>query len=206
MFINCGMQNNSDTYKYNDDQKIWLSFQEGNEQAYAEIYTAYFNHLFRYGKKFTTDTELIEDCIQDLFVSLWKSRETLSLPESVKNYLFKALRFSIFKKLKITPDYSLDDFVVNEYTHEIISPQESILISEDEKIEAKLKIEKALKTLPKRQKEAIFLKFYSELSYPEIAEIMQISAQAVYNLISKSIIQLQNEMALLMVGLYLLPQ
>jgi RNA polymerase sigma factor (sigma-70 family) len=199
------MQNGNEPYEYNNDQKLWLSFQEGNEQAYAEIYTAHFNHLFRYGKKFTTDTDLIEDCIQDLFVSLWKSRESLSLPESIKNYLFKSLRFSIFKKIKITPDYSLDDFIVNEYANEIIPPQESILIGEDEKTEAKLKIEKALKILPKRQKEAIFLKFYSELSYPEIAEIMQISAQAVYNLISKSIIQLQNEMALLLMGLFLLP-
>jgi RNA polymerase sigma factor (sigma-70 family) len=198
------MPQNNDTYS--DEQNLWIAFQNGDEKAYATIYTSHFNHLFRYGKKFTPDTELIEDCIQDLFVSIWKSRESLSLPESIKNYLFKSLRFSIFKKLKITSDYNLDDFIVNEYTQEVISSQESILISEDEKNEAKLKIDKALKSLPKRQKEAIFLKFYSELSYPEIAEIMQISAQAVYNLISKSIIQLQNELALLAIGLYLLPQ
>jgi RNA polymerase sigma factor (sigma-70 family) len=191
---------------YSNEQNLWIAFQNGDEKAYATIYTNHFNHLFRYGKKFTPDTELIEDCIQDLFVSIWKSKESLSLPESIKNYLFKSLRFSIFKKLKITPDFNLDEFIVNEYTQETISSQESILISEDEKNEAKLKIEKALQVLPKRQKEAIFLKFYSELSYPEIAEIMQISAQAVYNLISKSIIQLQNELALIALGLYLLPQ
>jgi RNA polymerase sigma factor (sigma-70 family) len=198
------MPQNNDTYS--NEQNLWIAFQNGDEKAYATIYTSHFNHLFRYGKKFTPDTELIEDCIQDLFVSIWKSKESLSLPESIKNYLFKSLRFNIFKKLKITTDYNLDDFIVNEYTQETISSQESILISEDEKNEAKAKIDKALKSLPKRQKEAIFLKFYSELSYPEIAEIMQISAQAVYNLISKSIIQLQNEIALLAVGLYLLPQ
>ena len=198
------MQNASNTYQYAKDQQLWLDFQRGDERAYATIYTAHFNHLFRYGKKFTPDIELIEDCIQDLFVHLWKSRESLSVPESIKNYLFKSLRFSLFKKLKITQDYSLDELVVNEYAHEMIASQERIVIDEDEKLETKIKIENALKILPKRQKEAIFLKFYSELTYPEIAEIMQISAQAVYNLISKSIIQLQKEITLALIALSIL--
>ena len=198
------MQNAPNTYQPTKDQQLWLDFQQGDERAYATIYTTHFNHLFRYGKKFTPDIELIEDCIQDLFVHLWKSRESLSIPESIKNYLFKSLRFSLFKKLKITQDYSLDELVVNEYAHEIISSQERILIDEDEKLETKIKIENALKILPKRQKEAIFLKFYSELTYPEIAEIMEISAQAVYNLISKSIIQLQKEITLALIALSIL--
>jgi RNA polymerase sigma factor (sigma-70 family) len=178
---------------YSIEQQNWLAFQQGSEQAYANIYTNNFSHLFRYGKKFTQNVELIEDCIQDLYVNLWKSRENLSIPDSVRNYLYKSLRFSIFKRLKVQEDASLDDILPEEYLYEIIAPQETLLISEIDELEKKAKIEKVLLVLSKRQREAIFLKFYSELSYQEIGELMQISVQAVYNLISKSLLQLQKE-------------
>jgi RNA polymerase sigma factor (sigma-70 family) len=179
--------------KYSTEQQNWLAFQQGSEQAYANIYTNNFSHLFRYGKKFTQNVELIEDCIQDLYVNLWKSRENLSIPDSVRNYLYKSLRFSIFKRLKVQEDASLDDILPDEYHYETTAPQETFLISEIDELEKKAKIEKALLVLSKRQREAIFLKFYSELSYQEIGELMQISVQAVYNLISKSLLQLQKE-------------
>jgi RNA polymerase sigma factor (sigma-70 family) len=179
--------------KYSTEQQNWLAFQQGSEQAYANIYTNNFSHLFRYGKKFTQNVELIEDCIQDLYVNLWKSRENLSIPDSVRNYLYKSLRFSIFKRLKVQEDASLDDILPDEYHYETTAPQETFLISEIDELEKKAKIEKALLVLSKRQREAIFLKFYGELSYQEIGELMQISVQAVYNLISKSLLQLQKE-------------
>jgi RNA polymerase sigma factor (sigma-70 family) len=184
------------TYPKNSEQQNWIAFQKGDEKAYANLYTTYFVHLFRYGKKFTQDTEMIEDCIQDLYVSLWKSRENLGVPESVKNYLFKSLRFSIFKKLKINDNMSFEEVSPEEYSHEVTVSQEVLMINETEEIEQKRKIEKAMATLPKRQREAIFLKFYGESSYQEIADIMQISVQAVYNLISKSLVQFQRELIL----------
>ncbi len=179
--------------QFTTEQKNWLAFQQGSEEAYANIYTSNFSYLFRYGKKFTQNVELIEDCIQDLYVNLWKSRENLSIPDSVRNYLYKSLRFSIFKRLKVQEDTSLDNILPDEYHYETTAPQETFLISEIDELEKKAKIEKALLVLSKRQREAIFLKFYSELSYQEIGELMQISVQAVYNLISKSLLQLQKE-------------
>jgi RNA polymerase sigma factor (sigma-70 family) len=47
--------------------------------------------------------------------------------------------------------------------------------------------------LTKRQQEAIYLKFYSNLSYKEVAAIMSISVDSIYNLISKAIDSLQHE-------------
>ncbi len=182
---------------YNPEQQIWLAFQRGDEQAYSALYTTYFVQLFRYGKKFTHDIAMIEDCIQDLYVNLWKSRENLGIPESVKNYLFKSLRFAIFKKLKSKDDSNSDENGLDEYSKEVTISQEAFLIHEIEEGERKIKIDKALSNLPKRQREAIFLKFYSEMTYQEIADLMEISVQAVYNLISKSLLQLQKDFSLM---------
>src|SRR6186997_1985397 len=82
-----------------NELKLWGEFQQGNKAAYAEIYNAYAPLLYSYGMKFTNDISLVEDSIHDLFCTLWTSRERLSQPPSVKNYLFKSFRNGIYKKL-----------------------------------------------------------------------------------------------------------
>jgi RNA polymerase sigma-70 factor (ECF subfamily) len=63
---------------FSDEKQLWRAFRSGDSEAYAQLYDAYFEVLYRYGKKITSDTFLVEDCIQDLFVALWRNRETLS--------------------------------------------------------------------------------------------------------------------------------
>ena len=55
--------------------------------------------LFRYGHNFTSDTELIKDCIQDVFTGLYKNRERLIVPNNIKVYLFVAIKNCIQRTL-----------------------------------------------------------------------------------------------------------
>ena len=55
--------------------------------------------LFRYGHSFTSDTELIKDCIQDVFTGLYKNRERLIVPNNIKVYLFVAIKNCIQRTL-----------------------------------------------------------------------------------------------------------
>jgi len=55
-------------------------------------------------------------------------------------------------------------------------------------------VSKALRVLTKRQHEAVYLKFYCDLSYKEVAAMMSISVDSIYNLISKAIDDLQLEL------------
>ena len=54
--------------------------------------------------------------------------------------------------------------------------------------------------LTRRQKEVIYLKFYANLSYPEIAGKMAISTDSIYNLVSKAIDNMQSELCGMMQG------
>ena len=64
---------------------------------------------------------------------------------------------------------------------------EDVLIEEEWEIERNRKVRHSLQSLTKRQREAIFLKFFNQLSYHEVAVIMDLHVDSVYNLISKSI-------------------
>jgi DNA-directed RNA polymerase specialized sigma24 family protein len=71
-----------------EESKIkWEQFLTGNKEAYAWIYKAYVQQLYRYGLRFTTDTELIKDTIQEVFTLIYKNRKQLIVPENVQLYL-----------------------------------------------------------------------------------------------------------------------
>ena len=75
--------------KTKDEAGIWNDFLSGDDSALSYIYRCYANSLFNYGKQFA-DTEVVQDCIQDLFYDLIKSRKKLAKGVSIKAYLFRA--------------------------------------------------------------------------------------------------------------------
>jgi RNA polymerase sigma factor (sigma-70 family) len=77
---------------------------------------------------------------------------------------------------------------------EILSSFEDAIILEETSIQQLELLRKAISDLSKRQREVIFLKFYNELSYKEVAVVMEVSVEAVYNLMTKAIDSLRTAM------------
>ncbi len=50
-----------------DDRKIWNDFKSSKDYALSHIYHHHIDLLFRYGRKFSRDEDLIKDAIQELF-------------------------------------------------------------------------------------------------------------------------------------------
>lgn len=148
----------------------------------------YMDALFNYGIRFSADKNLVEDCIQDLFVGIWKRRESLNTPANIKAYLFSSLRRMILRKNKLlrkTPIVSINLDELNGFDFEL-SIEHAIMKYEESKITAQ-RVMTLVAALPKRQKEIVYLKFFENLNREEIGEIMQISPQAVSNLLQKAL-------------------
>jgi len=75
----------------------------------------------------------------------------------------------------------------DSYGFDFSPSQEDALIEEEWETERNKKVRNSLHSLTKRQREAIYLKFFNQLSYHEVAAIMDLHVDSVYNLISKSI-------------------
>ena len=132
---------------------------------------------------------MIEDCIQDLFIDLWRSKGNAEIV-SLKAYFFTAFKFKLIKAIgkagktrSLLSELNADEF---EISHEMF------LINDQENEELKQKVFNAMKELSPRQKEIIYLKFHQNLSYEEVSEIMNINYQAARNLIYQSIKVLKN--------------
>lgn len=170
-----------------DDTAVWENFKQGNELAFTILYKRHVQRLYNYGMHTCRDKELVLDCIQELFARLWDRRETVSSAGSVTFYLIKSFRRLLLSKIlarkKLTTLLSGNSFAVFEF---MPSVEDSIIDGESKRHRAE-NLQKCLKSLSRRQREAIFLRFFSELSYHEVAVIMELRVDSVYNLISKAI-------------------
>ncbi len=174
-----------------EDINLWESFRKGDREAFAALFRKHYPTLFRFGSKFTTDKELLEDNIQELFVELWQARSTTQVL-SVKAYLLKSLKYKLLKAFRrkgtTLPLGDGNEFIF-EWSHE------TFLIAEQESAEKKQRVLNALGRLSNRQKEIIYLKYYQNLSYEEVSEIMNINYQVARNLLYQAIKSLKNLLA-----------
>jgi RNA polymerase sigma factor (sigma-70 family) len=173
-----------------DEGNTWIRFQGGDKAAYAYIYNTYYKKLCNYGLRIVADKTLVEDGIQDLFIRLWKQKGGLAVPRSIQAYLFQSLRRDIYRsieKRKRDGHFTLDE----TYNYRSYSSHEMELITRERRAEQQSNLETAIASLTNRQREVIFLKFYLKMSYQEIAGIMELNVDSVYNLISKALNALQ---------------
>lgn len=175
--------------------ELWRLFKSGSEVAFEKIYDLYFDLLFHYGLKISNDHDLIKDAIHELFIDLWQKRERLGNPDSVKNYLLKSLRRRIYKK-KAAKSHIYNNDLLSNYQFLIEHSPEFKLINIQGRQDRDKKIKKVIKMLPQRQQEVIYLKFYAEMSYQQIADTMNISIPALYNLLSKAIKKLRSQISI----------
>lgn len=177
-----------------DDVLLWSQLKAGNHQALKQIYDTNIRNLDNYAQKFTSDNAMIEDTIHDLFVQIWNKRENLGNTDSIIKYLCVSLRRELIRRIGKAQD--IISFEGSENTNFTLSV-EDMIISDETTDQNKKKLDNAMQNLSGRQKEAIYLRYYEEMEYEEICEIMTINYQSVRNLISKAIIELRQYMTMM---------
>jgi len=172
------------------DQRYWKNFLEGDRHAFSVLFKKYYNSLFQYAYRQSQDEEVAHECVQQLFFQLWNSRATISEAHNVKAYLFKALRSTLYKEKKYHHRFQQLEKV---NTREMCFSQEDLLLEEEADELRKKKMSQVLNGLPRRQREVIYLKYYEELSYQQIAQVLDMNYQSVVNLIHRAIQKLREE-------------
>lgn len=157
---------------------VWDCFKSGDQEAFASLYNLHIDNLFHYGTKLCKDMEGVKDALQELFLELYLKRDKIKIaPENLKFYLLLALKRNLIKKLqsdrKITRGFNETIDFEPEYSIEVQ------IIEQEKDFEINKKIMNALKQLPPKQKEAIYLHFNESLEYSEVAGILEITVESV---------------------------
>ena len=110
----------------------------------------------------------------------------------MKNEIFLNCKQSQ-KKAENNEDYDISD-IAGKYDFNLDLDPESLLIaSENHQIKLDI-LQNAMNKLPERQKEAIYLKYYNNLSGQEIADIMNINHQSVRSTLAKALNNLRDDL------------
>ena len=165
------------------DQQLWQRFQQSDEAAFQQLHQQHIRHLLNYGLRLHGSLSAVEDCIQDVFIELWQYRQRLAQPISVRFYLLRALRN------RLRAQYRQDQPFVsgwdddgeqtgqNRLPFDTEPSAEEQLIALDIDAERKALIHQTLQTLSARQREIIYLRYFNDLTYEQICEVMQINYQ-----------------------------
>lgn len=188
--------NLSKLLKLNNDtqlEALWLQrLQQNDEQALAAIMRKYYTALYNYGARFTNDEALVKDCIQEVFISLWQRRENAADILSPRYYLLRAVKNKVLKSLhqNVIRTGSMEGESAYDFLQEF--SVEKLIIDKQMSEEQATILRKTMAQLSKRQHELIYLKFYQHLDHAQIAGLMNLNRQSVYNLLHETIQKLRS--------------
>lgn len=147
------------------------------KEVFDRIVDELSGKLYGYLLKLVRSKEDAEDILQDVFSSFWDKMPSIN-PESYTSYLYRAAHNKAINRLKKEKRY----VSFNEFTHS--APVESV---DDAFVERKNRIiREAMRTLKQKKMLALELQFYQKKSYKEIAEIMNITPNAVDSLLFRA--------------------
>ncbi len=169
------------------DLTVWKAFKNGNRKAFDYIFEKYSRMLYAYGMRLTRNAAVVEDCIQDLFVELWNKRGNLGDTTSIRFYLMKSIRRRIVKVISKEVQNATAAQNVASSEEYIDFSCEFIMIEQESDLLRRQKLQQAVDQLTKRQKEAIYLRYYEQMTYESIAAVMNLTIESTYALIGKAI-------------------
>ncbi|MBB3700562.1 RNA polymerase sigma-70 factor [Flammeovirga yaeyamensis] len=154
------------------DLNLFQGINKGNYTSFDQLFKLHFEPLCKYAYGIYADRDIVQEVVVDIFTNIWEKRGSLIIPDHPKAYLYQSVRNNIIRKKGEQQQFNeelSDVFISTDFTI-----QEQMVFDE---MEHQFKSE--LHQLPTRTKEVFLLKREEEMSYKEIAQLMNISVSAV---------------------------
>lgn len=168
-----------------DEEKIWRSIQQKDEQAFEQYYKEYYRIFFVAALGYLKDAGLAEEIVNDVFVKLWESAGTIQIESSLKAYIYRAV---INRSLNELSKTKRDQQNQKEFSRR---PEDSFEIKAMEDNELKISLYRAIDQLPVQCQKVFRLSRFEGLKQQEIADKLGISIKTVKNHITYALQQLQ---------------
>lgn len=175
--------------KENDSKLFSLEISRMNhvsETTYDQFHTVfeeYYNSLCNYAFNYVKELSSSEDIVQEVFVRIWEKRQDIIASETLRFYLFTAVRNNCLTHLQKEKKAAIVE--LNDYD----AAEEQKTFSEEMKPETdyKAQLTSAMDQLPPKCREVFVLSRISKQSYKEIATTLDISVKTVENQMGKAL-------------------
>nr|WP_068886492.1 sigma-70 family RNA polymerase sigma factor [Pedobacter panaciterrae] len=165
-----------------DDELIVL-FKGSCQHAFKEMYLRYWQEVYQVAYKKVNHKELAEELTQNLFVELWRRRETIVI-NSLSSYLFGSLKYCIinhYKSLLVQENYH--NYIKASTNYGVVNNTDYLLMLN----ELSDALARGIALLPKKTAEVFRMSRIEHRSVKDISEQLQISEKAVEYHITQSL-------------------
>src|SRR5215217_3300225 len=170
-------------YSKLSDVELTGLLRSGNDAAFSEIYSRYWDGLYIHCLKMLRDESEAQDVVQELFMHLWTKSVELDPKFNLAGYLYISARHRVLNAIRRRKNY--DEFI-DALADYIVVMDDTILdqISEKELARA---IDKEIENLPDKMKAVFICSRKEYLSHREIADKLGISDKTVKKQVANAI-------------------
>lgn len=163
-----------------EEQQAILDCKAGHTESFRFIVDKYKTRAYQAAYYYTGNRDDALDISQEAFYRAFRAIQRFDISKNFYTWFYKILKNLCInflhskKNRQATNSYSADDVYMPEISSADDNPQEAL-----EKNERSFLIKKALSSLKDKDRDIIILKDFQDLSYAEIAEILEIPAGSV---------------------------
>ncbi|BDD10906.1 DNA-directed RNA polymerase sigma-70 factor [Fulvitalea axinellae] len=163
------------------EKKLIQRFKNGDAGAYEHIFKKYYASLCLFAMKHLKTKDLAEEVVQELFCKLWEKRDTLEPRESLKSYLYGAVRLNCLRLIRSE--------TLHAKHHELIKKEMSdeVWPEEEKSNDIQARILEAVSELPEQRRRIFEMSRFDQLRQKEIAEKMNLAPKTVENQMGRAL-------------------
>lgn len=168
------------TYQGFDEEAIWLEeARQGDKQAFGKLIEAYQGPVFNLAYRMLSNADEAEQAAQEAFIRAWIRLDSYDpsykfstwLLSITSNYCIDLIRKRRAQLLSIDGPLPAHPALMSESS---AGPEAQAVASEQED-----SIQRLLETLPSDYRQAVILRYWHDMSYEEIAEVMDSTVSAI---------------------------
>ncbi len=169
-----------------NDEDLMLAAGRGDQAAFSVLVERHYPAIMRFVQRYLGNIgrDLAEDLTQDVFLSVWRRAATFEPRGAAAAWLYRtATRACIDyrRRQRFRRVLSLWSAPPRELIDKNVGPS-----AEPEHDEQAAIVRRAIAQLPSRQRIAIVLRHYQDLSYADIAEVLELSTSSVESLLFRA--------------------
>jgi RNA polymerase sigma-70 factor (ECF subfamily) len=151
------------------EQKLVYLAQQGDRNAFGELVRRHYQGVVRVVYSMCGDAGLAEDATQEAFIRAWVNLPAFEPNYPLKNWLYRIAINAALDVLRKKPEESLEESQVTMITDQSQGPEAALL--EKERIAL---VRQAMQELPDASRSVLVLREYGDLSYQEIARVLDV--------------------------------
>lgn len=180
------------------DVRLMLQVRDGSAAAFEELMLRYQNRLVTVLEHLVGNREQAEDLAQEVFLRVYRARHTY-VPGSkfstwlftIANNLVSNARRSRSRRREVHLEADSGPLGTNPLERMALAASGQMPTRQADKAEMRDIVRASLSALSERQRLAVLLNKFEDMSYAEIAETMNLSPQAIKSLLSRARVNLK---------------